>query len=322
MTAESPLNPWVKRANTFGCFVLVLAIAYVIVRIVYLFVDSSAGHTPPSVYGSASSMGAGVTRSEEKIDTSAIAMWSLFGKEGQKPTPKQKQEEVVAKETKLNLELQGVFVAPNEDNSTAMIAESRRDSKLYHIGDKVPGNATLSSVHQDKVLLNRNGQLEALYFAKSDSNSGLSKSSSSRNSRSRVDRNSRKTTSRTSRSSRSSNFAGAPKGLTADARTAMASQMVSTLKEQMDQNPDSVLGQFGLQANNGRGYRVSQSANPMLSAIGARPGDLIIAVNGNQLGDPSQDINLIEQVMSEGSIRATLERDGTQFDSEFSIPGG
>lgn len=295
-----------------------MAIAYVVVQIVYMFIDTSSGHSAPSVYGSNGGGSHLSSMKQDKVDTSAIAMWNLFGKQGQKVEQKAAPQDVNAPKTRLSLELQGVFIAPVEERSTAMIAESRKDSKLYHIGDKVPGNVSLAAVHSDRVLLNRNGKLEALYFTE-NSQGGLSKSSS-RSSRSRADRSS-KSSRRTSRA-KPNRLTGVPSGITSQARTAMASQMVSTLKEQVGQNPEAVLEQFGLQSNSGRGYRVSANANPMLAAVGAKSGDIIIAVNGRQLGDISQDINLIEDIMNEGTVRATLERNGTQFDSEVSIPGG
>ena len=133
---------------------LVVAIGYLVVKMAYLFFDPSAGHRAPEFYGNQdSSRGrASPMQRNDKVDTAAIARWSLFGKEGQKAVAKQVvKEDVNAPKTRLNLELQGVFVAPVEENSTAMIAESRRDSKLYHIGDKVPGNVSLAAVHPDRV---------------------------------------------------------------------------------------------------------------------------------------------------------------------------
>ena len=82
-----------------------------------------------------------------------------------------------------------------------------------------------------------------------------------------------------------------------------------------------VLGQFGLASNNGRGYRVADNPNPMLAAIGAKPGDVILSVNGRSLGDPNQDVALIEQVMQDGTVRVSMERNGRQFDSEYALPG-
>ncbi|MBA53441.1 MAG: hypothetical protein CMK89_03210 [Pseudomonadales bacterium] len=319
MTADTQLNPWVRRANSATCLVLVVATAFVLVKLVYLFVDTSVG-SAPSLYGQQNSVSS-PSGQQDKIDTSAIAMWSLFGKEGQKAVKTEQPKDVNAPVTRLSLELQAVFIAPVEDRSTAMIAEARKDSKLYRIGDKVPGNVTLAAVYQDRVLLNRNGQLEALYFPE-NAKGGLTRSSGDANSRSRTSRNSRTTSSGRAPNGRPGFGSGPTSSIASQqAQTAMAQQMVSTLREQIEQDPGEVLGQFGLASNNGRGYKVSDSPNPMLAAIGARPGDVILAVNGRNLGDPSQDVALIEQVMQDGSVRVSMERNGRQFDSEVALPG-
>lgn len=317
MTAETQLNPWVKRANTAACVVLVIATAYVLVKLVYLFVDTSVG-AAPSLYGQQSQTLQGIGR-QDKIDTSAIAMWSLFGREGQKVEKTEQPKDVNAPKTRLSLELQAVFVAPVEERSSAMIAESRKDSQLYHIGDKVPGNVSLAAVYQDRVLLNRNGQLEALYFPE-NSKGGLTRSTGDANSRSRTTRNSRTTSTGRAPNSRPG-FGADSSGINKQAQAAMAEQMVSTLREQIAQDPGELLSQFGLASNNGRGYRVSDNPNPMLAAVGAKPGDIILAVNGRNVGDPSQDVTLIEEVMQDGTVRISMERNGRQFDSEYALPG-
>ena len=320
MTADTQLNPWVRRANSATCLVLVVATAFVLVKLVYLFVDTSVG-SAPTLYGQQSSGGQAFGR-QDKVDTSAIAMWSLFGKEGQKVEKVEQPKDVNAPETRLSLELQAVFIAPVEERSTAMIAEARKDSKLYRVGDKVPGNVTLAAVYHDRVLLNRNGQLEALYFPE-NAKGGMTRSAGADNSRSRTSRNTRTTASNTrTPNSRPGFGSGARPGIASQqAQTAMAQQMVSTLREQIEQDPGEVLGQFGLASNSGRGYKVSDSPNPMLAAIGAKPGDVILAVNGRNLGDPTQDVALIEQVMQDGTIRVSMERNGRQFDSEVALPG-
>jgi general secretion pathway protein C len=320
LTADTQLNPWVNRANALVCAALVVASAFVLVKLVYLFVDTSVG-TAPVVYGSQSATGI-MPSQLDKVDTSAIAMWSLFGKEGQAPVKTTQPEDVEAPETRLSLELQAVFVAPVEERSTAMIAESRRDSELYHVGDKVPGNVTLAAVYQDRVLLNRSGKLETLYFPE-NAKGGLSRGSSNANSRSRTNRSSKTASSRNRANGRAA--FGVPPGSSnaaaKSAQAAMADQMISTLREQIEQDPGELLGQFGLATNNGRGYRVSENANPMLAAVGAKSGDVVLAINGRNLGDPVQDVSLIEDVMQDGTVRVSIERNGRQFESEVALPG-
>ena len=58
-------------------------------------------------------------------------------------------------ETRLNLELVGVFAASTDDpeDSAALISEKRGTAKLFRINERVPGNATLVEVFADGVVL-------------------------------------------------------------------------------------------------------------------------------------------------------------------------
>mgnify|MGYP003450137452 CR=1 FL=1 len=69
-----------------------------------------------------------------------------------------------------------------------------------------------------------------------------------------------------------------------------AQEVINSLQAEISANPDAVLGQFGLATNNGRGYKVTDSSNPAFAAIGARPGDVLVSVNGRTLGDPQVDV--------------------------------
>jgi len=316
LTAETRINPWVRRSNATACVLLAVATAYVLVKLVYLFVDSSLGQAPV-LYGQQTSGGLLAGR-QNKIDTSAIAMWSLFGKEGRKVVTEQPKD-VNAPKTRLSLELQAVFVAPVEERSTAMIAEARKSSELYHIGDKIPGNVTLAAVFGDRVLLNRDGALEALYFP-DNYKSAMVRAGTASDSASTARPPVTAAATRPGRTPNGQADFGAG-NRNQEAQSAMAQQMVTTLREQIEQDPVQVLGQFGLASNDGRGYKVSDNPNPMLAAIGARPGDVILSVNGQSLGDPARDVGLIEQVMQEGKVRVSMERNGRQFDSEYALPG-
>jgi type II secretion system protein C len=92
-----------------------------------------------------------------------LANLDLFGRQQTSEVP----QVVEAPETKLNLELQGVFTADNEKNSTAIIAEKNKPGELFHIGDKVPGNAILAAVYDDHILIRRGTRIEKLMFTDS-----------------------------------------------------------------------------------------------------------------------------------------------------------
>ena len=316
-TDATQLNSWVLRANALACAGLAVAIAYVLVRMVYLFVDTGSGSVPPTVYGTAVSSAGSQMLPQRRVDAGAIAVWHLFGEEGQKPVAVAQTEDVVAPPTRLALELQGVFVAPKEEDSTAMISESRKESQLYRIGSKVAGSATLTAVYADRVLLSINGKLEALYFPDNKvggSGPGMVRTGVPPAGAQPV----RSVSARTGRVSEMSRpgMGGASRPGGAMPGVEQAQEVINSLQAEISSNPDAVLGQFGLATNNGRGYKVTDSSNPAFAAIGARPGDVLVSVNGRSLGDPQVDVNLIKDVMESGCAKVVGERDGRQYSAE------
>ena len=73
-------------------------------------------------------------------------------------------QEVDAPTTKLNLELQGVFIAENTERSTAIVSERNKSGELFEIGERLPGNAILSAVFEDHILIRRGSRMEKLMF--------------------------------------------------------------------------------------------------------------------------------------------------------------
>ncbi|PIE42663.1 MAG: hypothetical protein CSA49_00015 [Gammaproteobacteria bacterium] len=222
-------------------------------------------------------------------------------------------KDVVAPKTNLELVLHGVFVAANEDNSTAIISEKRRDSKLYHIGDKLPGRATLSEVRDDRVLLNRQGRLETLYFPENRA-ATKSKRSTSKNRRGarkttrKVSARSRRQTATTGRIDRVIRTASNPQ------------EVVLALQEEVGANPVKALKEMGLEPNNGRGYKITAGGSPLFSAIGAKPGYTLLSINGRQLGDPVADLGMAEELMADCKAAITMEDDkGNSFTSQFPL---
>ncbi len=72
-----------------------------------------------------------------------------------------------APETKLNLELQGIFISGDPKFSTAIVAEKNKTGELFAIGDRLPGNARLAAVLEDHVLIRRGTRMEKLLFSDS-----------------------------------------------------------------------------------------------------------------------------------------------------------
>src|SRR5690606_5348599 len=105
-------------------------------------------------------------------DVQAIASAHLFGEANaaEAPPPVVVHEEVA--ETQLALSLRGTIAANDPSAALAIIAASGRDEKVYAIQDTVAPGTTLHAVYPDRVILNRNGALEALKLPKEFDQSG------------------------------------------------------------------------------------------------------------------------------------------------------
>jgi general secretion pathway protein C len=97
--------------------------------------------------------------------------WHLMGVARQSSAPVQASTPVTAPETKLKLILRGVLASNDPDNARAIIADPRGKELQYGLGDTLPGNAELSEVHPDRIILKRNGRFETLRLPKTEKGS-------------------------------------------------------------------------------------------------------------------------------------------------------
>ena len=101
------------------------------------------------------------TRAPISIDT--LLQARLFGNGAAARDAVVREE--AAPETRLSLELKGVFSSNLSDSSAALIAERGKTADYYRVGDRLPGGATLERVASNHVELRRNGRLERLSFS-------------------------------------------------------------------------------------------------------------------------------------------------------------
>ncbi|SFR43966.1 general secretion pathway protein C [Marinobacter daqiaonensis] len=76
-------------------------------------------------------------------------------------------------ETNLRLFLRGVLAGTEDQPGTALVEDDRNRTEVYMIGDELPGNAELRSVHANRIVIERGGKLENLYFPETDDSRGL-----------------------------------------------------------------------------------------------------------------------------------------------------
>ena len=109
--------------------------------------------------------------------------WQMEGQQGQydnvqplvsDPAAGREPPSVNLPETNLRLFLRGVLAADGEFPGSALIEDDKSKTEAYLVGDELPGNATLRSVHPNRVIIERSGKLENLYFPESEDRSGIS----------------------------------------------------------------------------------------------------------------------------------------------------
>ena len=239
---------------------------------------------------------------------------------------------VDAPETKLNLELQGIFIADDESQSTAIIGEKAKTGELYVIGDRLPGNATLAAVYDDHVLIRRGTRMEKLMF--SDTRFTMSQDSTGSRSGTGASRiNTGGSSIPQSNSPRDNlerirdrirNQTGQPPavstGLDADGG---GSQALSAYRDRLQQDPAGALQEIGVSPisdGSADGYRIGADAPDVVKRAGIQPGDVILSVNGRPVGVAANDSALMDQVMASSRVRVEVQRGSRRFFLTVPIP--
>jgi general secretion pathway protein C len=250
--------------------VLVIAIAWQLVQLTWMLLaarqapeDASAmvmAPPPPSA-------------TRKGIDVQAIANAHIFGEaKGEQAAPED------AKETQMNLVLSAVFAANDPTKGVAVIGDSPQSSKVYACGAVVRPGTKLHSVYVDRVILDRNGQLETLSLPR-PSTAGL-------------------TITRTAAAPRPGN-----------------SQFADNLRRIAETNPTAfaeVVRPQPVFANGvQRGYRVYPGRNrQQFAKLGLQPGDLVLSINGTPLDDPQRGMEIFNTIGTSDRVSVTVERNG------------
>ena len=227
-------------------------------------------------------------------------------------------------ETRLNLELIGVFAASDDDpqDSAALISEKRGTAKLFRINERVPGNATLIEVFADRVVIERSGKRELLRFPTTKSNfTPQAESNRVTNdpalSRSAPASDGSRTTNRSLNvmnlaRSEAENQATAGRGAQQSVR-----QVIASYQGRLENDAKGTLAELGIKPISTEvagGYRLGNLAShPALMQTGLQPGDILLSVNNRAIGNVAEDRLEFENVLAQGSARLEIKRGSRNF---------
>ncbi|WP_370980671.1 type II secretion system protein GspC [Agaribacterium sp. ZY112] len=140
-------------------------------RLFWLIFPAPDLMAPPSIAVAPTSDGAAPTG--QRVDLSALQEQELFGEAEELASTAGAQSNTVIEpvigdnvgKTKLNLKLVGVIASSDPKLSSAIIANGSKQD-IYQPGEKIPvgNNVSLAKVQHDRVILDNNGNYEALWL--------------------------------------------------------------------------------------------------------------------------------------------------------------
>lgn len=250
----------------------------------------------------------------------SIADFNLFGVVADKdPSP----VSVDAPDTQLNLELEGIFMAVNNADSTAIIAQANKTGELYAVGERLPGNATLSAVFADYILIKRGSRVEKLKFSDEAYRSPVPEPNVNKRSRPTARANTRLQQSR-QRIRQRQQMQNQRAPIRSTNKQASIRQAANKYKARIESDPHSVLDEFGItpvSEGEAKGYEITKNmANQAMLQAGLQPGDRILSVNGRAVGDVMNDRSMLDQVIAAGRVRIEIQRQDRRFFMSVPIP--
>jgi general secretion pathway protein C len=270
---EATLRRWTHVLQNAGpklaSVLLVLLLAWLLAEFTWTLI--------PRKTSAASATSAPVGVARQQVDASRVADQHLFGTASVQGTGN-------APDTTLNLILHGIVAGKRASDSRALIV-ANGDEEPYGIGAQLPGGAVIRSIYPDRVLLERNGRLEALRLPKDDTAGG---------------------------------------GVTSQPSMAMQSramlpqpQNLGQLRQEIANNPqrlmDVVRAMPVMDHGKLTGYRIYPAGNPgVFNQLGLKPGDVVTAVNGIPLTDPAQSMRVLSSLKTTEQVSVSLTRNGQQ----------
>lgn len=234
----------------------------------------------------------------KQINLKQMQNWHLFGeakkviaKPNPQPVANNKPVNDDAKETKLALKLLGVMASNIPERGQAII-QYQSKSDTFRVGDKLPiGNAIkLSKVLPDRAIIDNKGKYEALFLYDE-------KGKRIRAEQTKVVKPAGKVLDYRSDSQRSKVLADYRKRLIEDPMS-----MADTMQITLAKNPQGQL----------LGYRVSPGSDAKsFRMFGLEPGDIVTEINGIALNDPSQVMQIYQNLNNTTEASFVINRGGS-----------
>lgn len=209
------------------------------------------------------------------LDLAVITNAHLFG-----APPRAAQDGSNAPQTTMPLVLTGIIAGNDPQNGLAIMGPNAQSARVYAVGDNVPGGAKLHSVYSDRVVIDRNGQLESLALPHQIASS-----------------------------------APPPSAMLPSENTTTIERMRRMISEQPGLLTDVMRPQPVMDHGRMNGFRVYPGRNHLAFArLGLRPGDQVTAINGTPLDDRDRSEQILHTLTASSEAHVTVIRNGQTQD--------
>lgn len=273
-----------KQIATFCCYLLLTVFCYQSALLTW--------QLWPTTSGSATSWQPTSSRASNQVNNyelNTLRQLNLFGKQATDKQAAVVVQNIDAPKTRLRLTLVGL-VASSEPSRALAIIEYKGKQETYAIDDEIGStNARLKQVNPDRVIIEYQGNLETLMLDGEE----FSRESSQRPSH--------------------------------QTSTGKAPRDLSNLRKTLLKNPASITDYVRISPvrKNGKlsGYRVNPGKNrELFKEVGLKPNDLAVSLNGYDLTDTRQAMEVAKQLKDLTEMSLTVERDGQLHSIYLSMP--
>ncbi len=234
--------------------------------------------------------------SSSRVNIDTIQKIGLFGKSDKAALAAAAQQapELItdAPKTSLSILLTGVVASTAEQRGVAVI-ESRGSQNTYSLGDKIDGtSASLKEVYADRIIITNNGRYETLML------DGLEfKTNSAANNHLQQ----------------------------AKMQSSAAMDNAADVRDDVMANPEKLSDYIAISPVQQDGELVGYRLNPgkdtqVFTGAGFKPNDLAKSINGYDLTDGAQALEIMGQLSELTDISVMVERDNQLVEISLSLP--
>lgn len=253
----------------------------------------------------------------QKSSTTSLAAWHLFGNAKLLNDPRAQAQ--LAPTTTLNVTLTGVLASSNPRAGVAFIAGGNGEPQKIRVGEEIQAGVVLDQVYPDRVILSRGGSLESLPLREG---SGSPTGGSSSGNRTLA------TNPSVPQANPNSNFmaqVGQIQGPVGVPNLPAQGIDLEAVRKQYQIDPMALARAITPLPvmENGQFVGIRLQAGPqqaMLEKLGLQADDIVTAVNGQEISDPSRIQGIVAGLGNAQSVSIQVRRNGKTQTLNLNVP--